>query len=158
MAMTPLGQGAEDEDSDAHPVSEINVTPLVDVMLVLLVIFMVTAPMLSAGVTVDLPRSAAPRLSPPKPPLELTVTREGKLFLQKDEIPEAALEQRLAELHAEDPERAVHLRGDRGIEYGEVLRVMGLVQRSGISRIALVSQPASSQDPVSQPAPTQDSR
>jgi biopolymer transport protein ExbD len=137
--MLPLGGG--EEEGGAQPVSEINVTPLVDVMLVLLVIFMVTAPMLTAGIGIDLPRAAAPRLSPPSPPLELTVTREGGLFLGREEVPEAALEARLAELHAEDPERALHLRGDRGIEYGEVLRVMGLVHRAGIGRVALVSDP-----------------
>ena len=133
--------GAEDGD-DARPVADINVTPLVDVMLVLLVIFMVTAPMLTAGITVDLPRAAAARLAPPEPPLELGLTREGGLFLGKEPIAEPALEPRLVALHTESPDRALHLRADRGIEYGEVLRVMALVQRAGIQRVALVSQPA----------------
>ena len=123
------------------PMADINVTPLVDVMLVLLIIFMVTAPMLTAGIGLDLPRAAAPRLSPPAPPLELSVTREGRLFLGREEVAEAALEPRLAALHAEDPGRALHLRGDRGIAYGEVLRVMALVQRTGIARVALVADP-----------------
>ena len=135
-----------DLDDEAQPVSEINVTPLVDVMLVLLVIFMVTAPMLTAGVAVDLPRTAAPALSPPQPPLELSMTREGGLFLGTDPLEPAGLEPKLAALHAATPDRALHLRADRGIEYGEVLRVMGLVQRAGISRIALVSTPGG--DPV----------
>jgi biopolymer transport protein ExbD len=139
MAMMLPGGG--EEDGEAHPVADINVTPLVDVMLVLLVIFMVTAPMLTAGVTVDLPRTAAPRLAPPEPPLELGLTRDGKLFLFKEEVAEPELEPRLAALHAETPDRALHLRADRGIEYGEVLRVMGLVHRAGIHRVALVSQP-----------------
>ncbi|MCB4820377.1 biopolymer transporter ExbD [Roseicella aerolata] len=142
MAMMLPGGGKE--DGEAHPVADINVTPLVDVMLVLLVIFMVTAPMLTAGVTVDLPRTAAPRLAPPEPPeppLELGLTRDGKLFLFKEELAEPELEPRLAALHAETPDRALHLRADRGIEYGEVLRVMGLVHRAGIHRVALVSQP-----------------
>ena len=110
-------------------------------MLVLLVIFMVTAPMLTAGIQVDLPRTAAARLTPPEPPLELGLTREGGLFLGKEPIAEPALEPRLVALHAESPDRALHLRADRGIEYGEVLRVMALVQRAGIQRVALVSQP-----------------
>jgi biopolymer transport protein ExbD len=84
--MAMLLPGGED-DEEARPVADINVTPLVDVMLVLLVIFMVTAPMLSAGVTVDLPRSAAARLSPPEPPLELGLTREGRLFLFQEGSP-----------------------------------------------------------------------
>jgi biopolymer transport protein ExbD len=130
-----------DPDAEAQPVSEINVTPLVDVMLVLLIIFMVTAPMLTAGVAVDLPRTAAPMLSPPQPPLELSMTREGELFLGADPLDPTMLEPQLAALHAETPDRALHLRADRGIEYGEVLRVMGLVQRAGITRIALVSVP-----------------
>ncbi len=138
--MAMMLPGGDDGD-EARPVADINVTPLVDVMLVLLVIFMVTAPMLTAGVTVDLPRTAAPRLSPPEPPLELGLMRDGKLFLFKEEIAEPALEPRLAALHAETPDRALHLRADRGIEYGEVLRVMGLVHRAGIHRVALVSQP-----------------
>lgn len=121
--------------------AEINVTPLVDVMLVLLVIFMVTAPMLTTGIGVDLPRAAAQRLTPPEPPLELGLTRDGQLFLGKEQVAEPELEPRLAALRAESPDRALHLRADRGIEYGEVLRVMALVQRAGITRVALVSQP-----------------
>jgi biopolymer transport protein TolR len=135
-----------DLDDEAQPVSEINVTPLVDVMLVLLVIFMVTAPMLTAGVAVDLPRTVAAPLTPPQPPLELSMTRDGGLFLGQDPLETAALEPRLAALHEEAPDRALHLRADRGIEYGEVLRVMGLVQRAGISKVALVSTPGG--DPV----------
>ena len=130
-----------DDGDEARPVADINVTPLVDVMLVLLVIFMVTAPMLTAGIQVDLPRAAAARLTPPEPPLELGLTRDGELFLGKEPIAEPALEPRLVALHAESPDRALHLRADRGIEYGEVLRVMALVQRAGIQRVALVSQP-----------------
>jgi biopolymer transport protein ExbD len=138
MAM-PRFDGEDGEE--ARPVAEINVTPLVDVMLVLLVIFMVTAPMLAAGVDVDLPRTAAARLAPPQPPLELAVTGEGRLFLGREEVAAAALEARLAELRAEAPERALHLRADRALPHGEVLRVMALVQRAGIARVALVSQP-----------------
>ncbi|MDO9711702.1 biopolymer transporter ExbD [Paracraurococcus lichenis] len=138
--MAMLLPGGDDGD-EARPVADINVTPLVDVMLVLLVIFMVTAPMLSMGVPVDLPRAAAARLAPPEPPLELGLTREGGLFLGKEAIEEAALAERLSAEHARAPERALHLRADRGIEYGEVLRVMALVQGAGISRVALVAQP-----------------
>ena len=142
----PSGMGDEDE---AHPVSEINVTPLVDVMLVLLVIFMVTAPMMTAGISLDLPKTAAAPLSPPAPPLELSLTKEGGFFLDKDPVPQEALEARLAAVHAETPDRALHLRADRGLDYGEVLRVMGLVQRAGITKVALISQPGG--DPPSVP-------
>ncbi len=144
MSMQPMG----DLEGEAQPVSEINVTPLVDVMLVLLVIFMVTAPMLTAGVPVNLPKTAASPLSPPQPPLELSMTREGGLFLGPDAVDGAALEPRLVALHAETPDRALHLRADRGIEYGEVLRVMGLVQRAGITKVALVSLPGGEAAPA----------
>ncbi|WP_043363572.1 biopolymer transporter ExbD [Belnapia sp. F-4-1] len=143
----PSGMGDED---DAQPVSEINVTPLVDVMLVLLVIFMVTAPMMTAGIALDLPKTAAAPLSPPAPPLELSLTKEGGLFLDKEAVPQEALEPRLVAIHAETPDRALHLRADRGLDYGEVLRVMGLVQRAGITKVALVSLPGG--DPPAAPA------
>jgi biopolymer transport protein ExbD len=134
-------QFPDGDDAEARPFTEINVTPLVDVMLVLLIIFMVTAPMLTTGVALDLPRTAAARLAPPEPPLELALQRDGKLILGTEELPADALEPRLAALHAEAPERPLHLRADRGLEYGEVLRVMALVRRAGIGRVALVSQP-----------------
>jgi len=139
MAMSPM-QGGDDEDP--QPVSEINVTPLVDVMLVLLVIFMVTAPMLSTGVPVNLPSTTAAALSTPSAPIEVSLDAEGGIFIARERVEEAALPERLAALRAEDAERAVHLRADRALAYGEVLRVMALVTRAGISRVALVSTQA----------------
>ncbi len=132
--------GGEDESEDS-PIAEINVTPFVDVMLVLLIIFMVAAPMMQAGVPVDLPRSAAPRASSPQPPVVLTVTREGTIHLDQDRIDEAALPDRLAALRQANAEVTVHVRGDRNVAYGEVLRVMGRVAAAGISRVALISEP-----------------
>ncbi|MGG5812320.1 ExbD/TolR family protein [Falsiroseomonas sp. CW058] len=138
MAMM-RGDGPE-EDDDAAPIAEINVTPLVDVMLVLLIVFMVAAPMMTAGVKVDLPRSAAPRSSDPRPPVMLTLTREGTIHLDRDEVAEAALPARLAALREADTAVTVHVRGDRAVPYGEVLRVMGRVAAAGITRVALVSE------------------
>lgn len=152
MAMGPMPGGGGD-DEDAAPVSEINVTPLVDVMLVLLVIFMVAAPMLSTGVAVNLPRTAAAPLSPPKPPLELSIDAQGGIFIAREPVEEAALPERLAAVRAEDPERAVHLRADRALEYGTVLRVMALVTRAGITRVALVSTPGAPPPAADSPAP-----
>jgi TolR protein len=149
MAMGPMPGGGDDED--AAPVSEINVTPLVDVMLVLLVIFMVAAPMLTTGVAVNLPRTAAATLAPPKPPLEISIDAESRVFIAREPVEEAALPERLAAIHAEDAERAVHLRADRALDYGTVLRVMALVTRAGITRVALVSTPGAP-PPASSPA------
>ena len=138
MAFSMGGEGGEDDD--APPMSEINVTPLVDVMLVLLIIFMVAAPMMTSGVPVDLPRSAAPRVSNPAPPVVLTVTREGAIHIGEDRIEEAALSERLAALKAANPELAVHVRGDRSVPYGEVLRIMGRVTAAGIPRVSLIAE------------------
>lgn len=132
--------GDSGEDDDAAPMSEINVTPFVDVMLVLLIIFMVAAPMMTAGVPVDLPRSAAPRVANPSPPVVLTVTREGAIHIGDDRIEEIQLSARLAELKAANADLAVHVRGDRAVAYGEVLRIMGRVTAAGIPRVSLIAE------------------
>ena len=128
-----------DED-DAAPMSEINVTPFVDVMLVLLIIFMVAAPMMTAGVPVDLPRSAAPRVASPAPPVVLTVTRDGAVHIGEERVEETALAARLAAMKDGNPDLAVHVRGDRAVPYGEVLRVMGRVVAAGIPRVSLIAE------------------
>ena len=138
MAMSVGGDSGEDDD--AVPMSEINVTPFVDVMLVLLIIFMVAAPMMTAGVPVDLPRSAAPRVANPSPPVVLTVTREGTIHIGEERIDEAQLSARLAALKAEKPDLSVHVRGDRAVPYGEVLRIMGRVTAAGIPRVSLIAE------------------
>lgn len=138
MAMS-VGGDSGDED-DAAPMSEINVTPFVDVMLVLLIIFMVAAPMMTTGVPVNLPRSAAPRVASPSPPVVLTVTRDGAIHIGEDRIEEAALSARLAALKTETPDLAVHVRGDRSVSYGEVLRIMGRVTAAGIPRVSLIAE------------------
>ncbi|MBO1075323.1 ExbD/TolR family protein [Roseomonas marmotae] len=131
---------AQDDDDSALPMADMNVTPLVDVMLVLLIIFMVAAPMMVVGVPVELPKTAAPRAAAPKPPVVLTVTVDGRVFLAKEEIPAAELPARLSQLHQEDPEAPVYVRGDRAAPYGEVLRVMGRVTQAGISRVSLIAE------------------
>ncbi len=138
MAMSVGGDSGDDDD--AAPMSEINVTPFVDVMLVLLIIFMVAAPMMTAGVPVDLPRSAAPRVANPAPPVVLTVTREGAIHVGDERIDEAQLSARLATLKAANPDLAVHVRGDRAVAYGEVLRIMGRVTAAGIPRVSLIAE------------------
>ncbi len=138
MAMSVGGESGDEDD--AAPMSEINVTPFVDVMLVLLIIFMVAAPMMVTGVPVDLPRNAAARATSPKPPVVLTVTREGFIHIGEERIAESALSERLGTMKAADPEIVVHVRGDRTVQYGEVLRIMGRVTAAGIPRVALIAE------------------
>jgi TolR protein len=139
MAFSGMGLVHEDDDA-AMPMADMNVTPLVDVMLVLLIIFMVAAPMMVVGVPVELPKTAAPRAAAPKPPVVLTVTADGKVFLAKNEVSPADLPARLAELHKNDPEAPVYVRGDRTAPYGEVLRIMGRVTQAGITRVSLIAE------------------
>ena len=124
------------------PMAEINVTPLVDVMLVLLIIFMVTAPLLVAGVPVDLPESRAGALDQQAQPVQIAMDRDGAIFIDDRPVTAAALPQRLAAIAAEPapPEgRRIYLRADRGLDYGVVMRVMGELNRAGLNRVALVS-------------------
>lgn len=122
--------------------AEINVTPLVDVMLVLLIIFMVTAPLLVAGVPVDLPESRAAPLDIQVQPVQISLDGEGRIFIDDGQVAEAALPQRLAAIAGEPAPaegRRIFLRADRGLDYGRVMRVMGELNRAGLNRVALVS-------------------
>jgi biopolymer transport protein TolR len=124
------------------PMAEINVTPLVDVMLVLLIIFMVTAPLLVAGVPVDLPESRAGALDQQARPVQIALDKNGGIFIDDVAVTEAALDERLAAIAAEPapPEgRRIYLRADRSLDYGRVMRVMGELNRAGLNRVALVS-------------------
>ncbi|MEX2642562.1 MAG: protein TolR [Acetobacterales bacterium] len=122
------------------PMSEINVTPLVDVMLVLLIVFMITAPLLTVGVPVDLPKTQANNLSDQDEPLVVTVDAEGRMFLQETEIEPAALVPRLRAITDNKPDSRIYVRGDRKIAYGRVMEVMGLVNAAGFTRVALVAE------------------
>ena len=124
------------------PMSEINVTPLVDVMLVLLIIFMITAPLLVAGVPVDLPESRAGALDQNAKPVQIALDKNGGIFIDDAAVSDAALPQQLAAIAAAPapPEgRRIYLRADRGLDYGRVMRVMGELNRAGLNRVALVS-------------------
>ena len=122
--------------------AEINVTPLVDVMLVLLIIFMITAPLLVAGVPVDLPESRAKALDQESKPVQIALDETGALFIDDAPVSDADLAQRLADIAAQ-PEpaegRRIYLRADKGLDYGKVMRVMGELNRAGLNRVALVS-------------------
>jgi biopolymer transport protein ExbD/biopolymer transport protein TolR len=122
-----------------EPVSEINVTPLVDVMLVLLIVFMITAPMLAAGMKVELPKANAAQPLDPKEPVVVTVQKDGKLYLGRDEIARDGLVQALRDKLGSERERAIHLRGDRDVAYGEVVALMDKLAASGFTRVALLA-------------------
>ena len=124
------------------PMSEINVTPLVDVMLVLLIIFMVTAPLLVAGVPIDLPESRAQALDQQAEPVQVAIDRDGIITVDDMPVAEAALPAKLAQIAAAPQPaegRRIYLRADRTLDYGRVMRVMGELNRAGLNRVALVS-------------------
>lgn len=122
------------------PMAEINITPMVDVMLVLLIIFMVAAPLLVAGVPVDLPDSKAGALKSDDKPIQLSLDSEGRIFLDMLEVPATGLPEKLAALReARTDDARVYVRADRGLDYGAVMRVVGDVSAAGFRRVALVS-------------------
>ena len=138
----PSARGGGRRRTRRAPMAEINVTPLVDVMLVLLIIFMITAPLLVAGVPVDLPESRAGALDQNAKPVQIVLDESGAIFIDDTAVAEAALPQRLAAIAAAPapPEgRRIYLRADRSLDYGRVMRVMGELNRAGLNRVALVS-------------------
>jgi len=119
--------------------AEINVTPFVDVMLVLLIVFMVTAPLLTVGVPVDLPKTKAPALGQEREPLSVTVKRDGTIFLQKEPVAQAALVEKLTAIAANGYNQRIFVRGDDQANYGKVMEVMGLLAAAGFTHIGLVT-------------------
>jgi biopolymer transport protein TolR len=123
-----------------RPMTEINVAPFVDVMLVLVVIFMIAAPLLTVGVPVDLPKAAVDPLNDEKEPLIITVDAEGRVYLQETEIEESVLIPRLVAVSEANPDLRVFVRGDRAINYGRVMEVMGMVSEAGFAKVALIAE------------------
>jgi biopolymer transport protein TolR len=123
------------------PMSEINVTPMVDVMLVLLVIFMVAAPLLTVGVPVDLPQTNAPTINEQKEPLAISIDAQGKLYIQESPVSDDELIPRLQAITKNNPQADIYVRGDNAINYGRVLAVMGMVSAAGFSKVSLVANP-----------------
>jgi biopolymer transport protein TolR len=123
-----------------RPMSEINVTPLVDVMLVLLVVFMVAAPLLTVGVPVDLPQTQAPPITDPKEPLVISINNEGKIFIQDTDVAADTLVPRLQAITGENPDALVYVRADKSIDYGRVLEVMSLISAAGYRKVSLIAQ------------------
>ena len=137
FSLPPSGEAGEDR---YLPLAEINVTPMVDVMLVLLVIFMVTAPLLTVSVPLDLPKSQVTTLTESKKPVVISLDREGEMFIGSDRIDPVDLEQRLTGLAAEDADRIVYIRGDRTISYAQLMDALGIVNRAGFSKVSLVAE------------------
>ena len=137
-----MGMGGGNRGGGRTTMSEINVTPMVDVMLVLLIIFMVTAPLLTVGVPLDLPQTAAKSLDQDKEPLTLSVQLSGKVFLNNTEI---AMDELVPKLKAITEARGgtderIFVRGDTKVDYGTVMRVMGRLSAAGFKRVALVTE------------------
>jgi len=139
MAMGPVsGRG-----SRKAPMADINVTPLVDVMLVLLIIFMVTAPLLLAGVPIDLPASRAGALDQDKKPVQVSIDKTGSIFIDDRQVQMSALADQFGQIATtvgkgkDSPQ--IFLRADRGLDYGRVMAVMGELNRAGLNRVALVT-------------------
>ncbi len=120
--------------------AEINVTPLVDVMLVLLIIFMISAPLLTVGVPIDLPQSQAKSLDQEREPLTLSVNDKGQVFLQNTEIKLEELVDKLKAVAKQGPEERIYVRGDKKVDYGTVMKVMGRLQAAGYRKVALVTE------------------
>ena len=138
-----------------RPMAEINVTPMVDVMLVLLVIFMITAPLLTVGVPVDLPKTEAAQINEAVEPLVISINSEGAVFIQETETDVDALIPRLQAITGSKPETRIFVRGDKSIAYGKIMEVMGLVSAAGYSKVALIAEmPQGLPAPVPRPAPT----
>ena len=123
-----------------RPMGEINVTPFVDVMLVLLIVFMVTAPLLTVGVEVDLPKTKAGAINADAAPLVVSIKSDGSLYLQETGVEPQALIPRLKAISNANPDVRIFVRGDRAVSYGEVLSVMGRIQSAGFEKVALVAK------------------
>ena len=129
------------ERRSRNVMSEINVTPFVDVMLVLLIVFMVTAPMLTVGVPVNLPESEADSLPDDKEPLTVSINSKGEIFVQDTKVAFNELVAKLLAISKNRTDTRIYVRGDKTINYGRVLEVMGMLSGSGFTKVALISEP-----------------
>lgn len=125
-----------------RPMADINVTPLVDVMLVLLIVFMVTAPLLTAGIPVDLPDSKAKAIRvEDNSPIEITLRKDGALFIDDTKVGKEKLVPMLSEIMKTNPDRRIYIRADKKMPYGVVMKTLGLLNAAGFNKVALVSEP-----------------
>jgi biopolymer transport protein TolR len=145
MAMSASNGSADPGEDGYQPIAAINITPMVDVMLVLLVIFMVTAPLLVAGVPVELPHTSATRLSQPRKPMIVSLAADGSLYIRDEQVSRDCLVPRLQMMHAQEGDAVVYVRADKRSPYGEVMDILGKVGESGYGRVSLLSQPKPSE-------------
>jgi biopolymer transport protein TolR len=144
MAMSlQSGPSLDDEAGDEYkPLAEINVTPFVDVMLVLLIVFMVAAPLMVQGVPVDLPKTSATKLAKVQKPMVVTLAPDGALYIRDEQVERSNLVNRLMAMRSNEGDTVVYVRADRSIPYGEVMEILGRVGETGYQRVSLLSQPS----------------
>ena len=131
--------GSPEEDGSESPMTEINTTPLVDVMLVLLIIFMVAAPLLAVGVPIDLPQTQAKPINIDQKPLTIAIDDKGRIYLQDQDVPESELVARLMAAAKGGFDERIYVRGHRQVDYGRVAQIMGAITAAGFKKIALVT-------------------
>jgi biopolymer transport protein TolR len=144
MSLPPSGDTGEDRYT---PLAEINVTPMVDVMLVLLVIFMVAAPLLTVGVPINLPKTSAAQVTQPQEPLVVSINATGETFIGDMLTTSDDLKTQLASIAAQDPTRVVYVRGDRAIQYGTLMDLLGVVNTAGFAKVSLLAEASGTPKP-----------
>ncbi len=137
--LTRTGGGGR-QRGNYQPLSEINVTPFVDVMLVLLIVFMITAPLLTVGVPIELPKTKAKSIAESEEPLVITVNAEGVVFIQDTEVDIENLVPRLKAITENKADTRIYLRGDKSVDYGRVMEVMGTINLAGFTRVAMITE------------------
>lgn len=135
-----MGMSSRNQNDDLMPMSEINVTPLVDVMLVLLIIFMVTSPMLVAGIQVDLPETQAAPIEAQKEPLSITIDKKGQVYIQEKKVTVEHLGEKVKAIGGENKDLRIYVRGDKHLDYGKVMEVVGILNTAGFHKIGLITE------------------
>lgn len=141
MSVGNNSPAGDEDDGGYRPIAEINITPMVDVMLVLLIIFMVAAPLMIAGVPLELPSTSATRVSQAKKPMVVSLTGSGELYVRDEQVTAGGLVPRLKALRESEGDAVVYVRADKKNAYGDVMEVLGRVGESGYGRVSLLSQP-----------------
>jgi biopolymer transport protein ExbD len=142
-----LEPGESEHDGDLGAFSDINITPFVDVMLVLLIIFMVTAPLMMAGVPVKLPATSATKENPPPNPLVVTIAEDASLYVRNEQVSREGLTRKLADIHAAEGDVIAYVRADKVIAYGDVMAILGEIGKAGFTHISLLTQAKSQSSP-----------